>query len=198
MKDKRQKQMTINDLVQSHKINAAPTKRELDFEDDVIEASLISQEDLNDIYEYNANLTQLDEDYKKVVPMSKILVRVFLHEPGKSEHGLLEPHRQLIPIQTNAGVGTLMEIESPFPYSNKAVVVAVPNGYISIQPGNLIQLESNPIKPIANGSGANARIHIPLSYMHPSAPSLEIPQNCKNKHYGYLLIPFHEISTIYG
>lgn len=198
MKDKRKNQTSINDLVQSHRLNVSPTKRELEIEDDVIEESLMSQEDLQSIYEYNRNVTTLDEDYANIVPTSKILVRVFLHEPHTTEHGLLEPYRQLIPIQTNAGVGTLMEIESPFPYTNKAIVVSVPAGYTSIKPGNLVQLESNPIKPIATGNGANARIHIPLSYMHPTAPTLEIPQNCKDKHYGYLLIPYHEISTIYG
>lgn len=164
--------------------------------DDNIEAVETTQEELLQIAAYNKAIMTLDEDYKSIVPMSKVLVRVFLLEPHVTENGLLEPHKQVIPIPTQSGVGSLMEIESPFPYANKAVVVAIPQlPMYAVQPGDIVQLESNPVKPLVSGRGANATIHIPASYMHPSAPSLNIPQDPNNKHYGYLLIPFHEIST---
>lgn len=198
MKDKRKDQFTINDLVKKHKAEAPPKRNYTpdELEDEFVEeAPIVSQEELNAIYEYNSNIVNLDADYANVTPMSKILVRLFLHEPNKTENGLLEPYKQLIPVQTNSGVGSLYHIESPFPYSNKAVIVAVPLGYTSIKPGDIVQLESNPIKPVSNGHGANATVSIPHAYMHTSAPSLEIPRDPTNKHYGYLLLPFHEISV---
>jgi hypothetical protein len=180
--------------VKSHK-TTQNNHLQADISDENVEEQYLSQEELESIIAYNNNITTLDEDYARVQPMSKILVRSFLLEPNKSEHGLLEPHKQLISIPTNAGVGSLMEIESPFPYSDKAIIVAVPEGYTSIKPGDIVQLESNPIKPVTQGHGANATIFIPHSYMHPDAKSLEIPRNSSDKHYGYLLIPYHEIST---
>ncbi len=196
MKDKRKNQFTMNQLVKEHREEKAYTRLSAEIDDDFVEeAPIVTQEELQAIFTYNTSVTTLDTDYASLTPTSKILVRVFLHEPNKSEDGLFEPYKQLIPVQTNANVGTLYHIESPFPYSNKAVIVAVPDGYTSIQPGNIVQLESNPIKPIASGNGANAIVQIPHGYMHVTAPSLEIPRDPTNKHYGYLLIPYHEISV---
>lgn len=194
MKDKRARQTSINDLVRKHRVNdGLLSQRQI--ADDNVEESIISQEELNNIYEYNSKVRILDEDYTNIQPLGDVLVRVFLQEPVKTEQGILEPFRQLLPISTPSGVGTLLEVESPYPYSNKAIVVAVPSHYTNLQVGDTIQLKSNPIKPIVTGHGVNAKIFIPAAYLHPSCNSLEVPQDCLNKHYGYLLIPYHEIST---
>lgn len=161
--------------------------------DDNFDVPEITQDELNAIYEYNKNVTTLDEEYAKVVPMSKILLRVFLLEPYESENGLLEPHKQMLNVPSNNGVGSVLQIESPFPYSDKAIVVAVPPMYSLIQPGDIVQLESNAVKVL--GAGANASIHIPGAYMHTSSPTIEIPRSSDNRHYGYLMLPFQEIKA---
>ncbi len=182
-------------MVQEHRKNDLVKRRSTsaNFTDDDIPE--ISQEELAAIYEYNSSLANIDSEYASVQPMSKVLVRVFLLEPHKTENGLLEPHTQLLPVPTNSGYGSVMQIESPFPYSNKAIVIATPPTFSMIKVGDIVQLESNPVKPIVTGSGANASVHVPYAYMHPSANTIEIPTSCTNKHYGYLLIPFHEIAT---
>lgn len=168
----------------------------LEYDQDLEEKEEITQDQLKAIFEYNKNIQNLDTDYSSITPTSKVLVRVFLLEPYTTDNGILEPHTQLLRVPTNSGYGSTVSLESPFPYSNKAVVVAVPPSFSMIKPGNIVQLETNPIKPIVTGSGANASVHVPFAYMHPSAPSFEIPRDSRDKHYGYLLIPFHEISTI--
>lgn len=184
----------MNNLVQEHRKNDL-VKRTRMYTDDELDIQEISQEELNAIYKYNSEVTNLDSDYMSVLPMSKVLVRVFLLEPNKTENGILEPHTQLLAVPTNSGYGSVMQIESPFPYSNKAVIVAIPPTFSLIKPGDIVQLENNPVKPIVTGSGANASVHVPYAYMHPSANTIEIPKTCTDKHYGYLLIPFHEIAT---
>lgn len=195
MKDKKATKYSINDLVKKHQ-SESPVSTQRDYADEHVEAVETTQEELALIAKYNEEIVNLDTTYSSIVPMSKVLVRVFLLEPHVTENGLLEPHKQIIPIPSQNGVGSMMEIESPFPYANKAVVVAIPQlPMYAVQPGDIVQLESNPVKPLVTGHGANATVHIPASYMHPSAKTLEIPRDPTNKHYGYLLIPFHEIST---
>lgn len=151
-----------------------------------------SQNDLKEIVDYNSNITTLDPLYSSIKPLTSYIVRIFLREPKVTDEGILIPNKQYIDVPTQNGMGTLQQIESPFPYSNKAIIVAAPE-IGSLKPGDIVQLNSNPIRPIPQGHGKNAVVVVPSAYIHPEAGSYEIPQKPSNKHYGYLILPSHEI-----
>lgn len=193
MKDKSAKKLSVNNLIAEHqKENSSPLAKQTSIANDNIEDSVINQDDLNAIFEYNSNITNFDPLYASIQPLQKILVRVFLSEPSRTEAGLLTPYKQTLPVPTQSGVGSLMEMESPWPYSNKAIVVAVPQ-MTSLKVGDVVQLDMAPVR-IA-GNAQNATIVVPSAYMHPDANTTLLSTNPSSKHYGYLLIPTHEISV---
>lgn len=168
-------------------------EKQTSIKNDLIEGETYDQKELELIRTYNANLTTLDPLYASTQPLAMVLVRVFLSEPSISENGLLIPHRQLVQIPTQNGQAILQEIESPFPYSNKAIVVATPPLSSVLKPGDIVQLHSNPIKAQSQGAGKNASIHIPSAYVRPEKGDTLIPTDVTNQHYGYLLISLGEV-----
>lgn len=194
MKDKKRSETSINDLVNQHRQeDGNPKAKQISMEHEAVQAEVFTQSELESIAQYNNNITTIDDLYGSIKPLNKVLVRVFLLEPSKSENGLLSPQKQILPVSTNSGVGTLMEIESPYPYSNKAIVVASP-GLSTVKRGDIVQLESAPVR--VNGAGHNAVVVIPNAYLHPDANTTIVSTDPGSKHYGYLLIPSHEISVI--
>lgn len=194
MKDKKKNQISINDLVAEHRAkDGNPLSKQIDIASESITGEIVSQDMLNAIFEYNRNITNLDPLYTSIKPVSKTLVRIFLFEPSKTESGLLIPYKQTLPAPTQNGMGTLLEMESPYPYSNKAIVVAIP-GYSTAKVGDIVQLESQMVR--VAGTGQNAQVVVPYGYMHPDANTFIAPIDSSNRHYGYLLIPTQEISVI--
>lgn len=150
------------------------------------------QNELLQIKEYNANITTIDPTYASVIPLAAYIVRVFLFEP-KQENGVLMPYKQLVSVPTMNGQAEFAEIESPYPYSNKAVIVSTPVTSGLLKQGDIVQLASNPVKPQVQGRGHNATVAIPAAYIHPNAGTFQIPTKLDDPNYGYLLIPIHEI-----
>lgn len=145
------------------------------------------------IKEYNKNITKLDSRFTSLIPMNKILVRVFLKELKKNESGLYIPQVEFVRSKTHAGVGYIGEVESPFPYSKQAVVVSVPdNNATSLVPGDIVLLNSKPVKAEPSGSGNEARIIIASAFTHPDLGD-EVPTNPADDNYGYLLIQSFDI-----
>ena len=159
-----------------------------------VEAFEDSQEELSAIKDYNANITNLNPLYTSLEPLTGILVRVFLLEPIIKENGFLVPQKQIISIPTNQGTGSLHEMETPYPYSQKAVVVAT-NKMTTLNVGDIVQLSNNPVRGSVEGAGRNASIVIPSGYIHADAGTIIIPTDARDEHYGYLLVSPHEISV---
>lgn len=194
MQDKPTAKTSMKDLLNEHRKKDGNIKnQQIDLASNSIKDELMTQEQLQAVFNYNESVTELDTLYTSVRPLNKVLVRVFLLEPSKTENGLLIPHKQVLPVPTNSGVGSLMEMESPYPYSNKAVIVSAPQ-MVSVKPGNIVQLESAPVR--ISGVGHNASIVVPYGYMHPDANSVIISTDPANRHYGYLLVPSHEIMVV--
>jgi hypothetical protein len=194
MQDKPTAKTSMKDLLNEHRKKDGNIKnQQIDLASNSIKDELMTQEQLQAVFKYNESVTELDTLYTSVRPLNKVLVRVFLLEPSKTENGLLIPHKQVLPVPTNSGVGSLMEMESPYPYSNKAVIVSAPQ-MVSVKPGNIVQLESAPVR--ISGVGHNASIVVPYGYMHPDANSVIISTDPANRHYGYLLVPSHEIMVV--
>lgn len=151
-----------------------------------------NQDELFRIKEYNSNIAIIDPLYANVTPLSAYIVRVFLFEP-KQEDGVLIPYKQLVSVPTANGQAEFAEIESPYPYSNKAIIISTPVTSGLLKQGDIVQLGSNPVKPQVQGRSHNATVAIPAAYIHPNAGTFQIPTKLTDPNYGYLLIPIHEI-----
>jgi hypothetical protein len=178
----------MNDLLNEYD-NDVVTKQS-SIKDDTIQELNV---DLDSIVSYNENVPTLDELYANLSPVNGYIVRVFLHEPIVSEMGILIPHKQIVSIPTQNGMAEYAEIETPYPYSNKAIIVAAPQHATFLKQGDIVQIGDNPVKTRAVGSGKNATVTIPSAYLHPESKSIVVPTDVKNRHYGYLLINHQDI-----
>lgn len=170
----------------------SPKQKQISLSNETTQDETWSQEELTQIQEYNANITTINPLYESVTPLTGYIVRVFLFEP-KQENGVLLPYKQLVSVPTMNGQAEFAEIESPYPYSNKAIIVSAPVTSTLLKQGDIVQLGSNPVKPQVQGRGHNATVAIPAAYIHPEAKTFQIPTKLTDPHYGYLLIPLHEI-----
>jgi hypothetical protein len=144
------------------------------------------------ILDYNTNVINLDPSYTSLKPINKLLVRVFLKEIKVTESGLIIPNTEMVKRPTHSGYGSIDEVESPFPYSQKAVVVAVPPFVKDIEPGDIVYLNTKPIKPEVVGTGQEAMITIPNAFIHPELGS-ELTTDFNSPLYGYLKINYTDI-----
>lgn len=146
--------------------------------------------------EYNQNITNLNPKYSKLVPRQKVLVRVFTKELEVTESGIYIPNIERVPIPTQSGFGSIGEVESPYPYATKAVVVAVPAFMQDLKPGMVVQLGEAPTKGVPMGGGSGAAIVIPKNYTHYEYNQAAPPTDPENEHYGYLLVDSRDIEII--
>jgi len=191
MSQKPARKATVNDLLDEYQMSSPKTKQ-LSLSNENVQDEVWDQSELQLISDYNNNIHNIDELYSSVQPLGAYIVRVFLIEPEQS-NGVFVPYKQLVSVPTQNGMAEYAEIESPFPYSNRAIIVATPPTSSFLSKGDVIQLGSNPVKPQVNGRGNNATVSIPSAYIHPDAKTYEIPRKIDSKHYGYLIVPVHEI-----
>ena len=169
MRDKKASSYSIKD--QMIKDGYDPSKAQKEKATSNIHASKYTKEYYDQVIKYNANLLTLDEQYQKVTPLTKILVRPFLIQPDITESGLIFPYKQTIPIPTKSGQGSTKDVESDFPYSPKAIVVSVPENNTTLKPGD-----------------ENA-------FVHPDAGLYDLPKDLTNTHYGYVLVEQFQIEA---
>lgn len=136
------------------------------------------------INEYNKNIYNLNEKYASFRPFNDILVRVVLKSP--LEGRVIVPIVDKIPIMTRNAQGVLHEIENPFPFSTKVVIVSVPDNEKFIKPGDTMVIPPIPAKaPIP---GNDYILEVPYSFWLPEWEDVTPPKDPSNEHYGYLLI----------
>jgi len=181
----------MTDLLDEYQSNS-PKQKQISLSNETAQNESWTQDELIQIKEYNANIANLDELYSSVTPLAGYIVKVFLFEP-KQEEGVLMPYKQLVSVPTMNGQAEFAEIESPYPYSNRAIIVATPVTSQLLKPGDVVQLANNPVRPQVQGRGHNATIAIPSAYIHPDAGTFQIPTKLTDRHYGYLFIPIQEI-----
>ena len=194
MKDKPSKSQSMNDYLEELKASEpVATQREAEISN--IESENYDEKMYDSIVEYNSKVETLDPDYTSIQPMSDVLVRVFLQVPEKTSYGLIIPIKKQLQVPTKAGVGAWYEVESPFPYTTKAVVVSVPKMLQeTLKPGQVVQLGNDQVVARIVGNGENASVEVKNGYLHPDATHATKDPN--DKYYGYLLIPSFEIKTI--
>jgi hypothetical protein len=203
-KDKSAKRMNvgefIEDLEKKKPLNLSPTH---DIDENGIaiplnvhvnDGALIRQE--QDLIEYNKKVLDLDTTYTSLIPISDIIVRVFAKELERTKSGIILPASAPVVIPTNSGHGNLGTVESPYSYSKKAVVIAVPAGYKGLDAGDIVQLSDATVTGHAIGAGHEATISIRHSFTHYDHNSEQPPTNPKNPHYGYLMVPVRFIDCV--
>jgi hypothetical protein len=194
MKDKKAAKYSMNDLHREFQ-DSDPVAEQREKVTETVREDQYTDKFFEDIVNYNNQVTTLDQDHTRLKPVSEVLVRVFLKEPERTKNGLIIPIKKLVPIPSRSGVGSWAEVESPFPYSTKAVVIAAPEN-TGFTPGQIVQLATNQVEVQVVGNGEEASVRLKNAYLHADSNIDYPPKDPNNKYYGYLLIPSYEIKMI--
>lgn len=163
-----------------------------------LDAELISAEYIESAKHYNANILDIDDSYKTIRPVNDVLVRVFIHEPKVTESGLVRPFKQTVPVPTQNGMAEFMEASSPFPYTNKAVVIRQPDYQVDKKlEGKTVLLNRDIVRAVPMGRAMQVSFNIPTAFWA-DCELTEPPIDPAHKDYGYLLVPNSAIKAIIG
>lgn len=160
------------------------------------EADVLAEKDAK---EYNAKVSEIDPLYGNLKPIRKILVRCFHKEPQRTEGGLILPVDEMeVKVPTQTGQGIIGVVKSPWAFSKRAVVVAVPDyskpELAKLRVGNVIQLNTGVLKAVKGSKDMS--FDLPNSFTHHTWGKVTPPESKKSPHYGYFLVPEHEIDMI--
>lgn len=134
---------------------------------------------------YNADILNMLPEYKEFVPTGKVVVRCFVMEYYK-KNGVLQIPEIEVPVKTSNGYAVEYITNSPYPFSRRAVVVAVPEGMETYKPGDHVLLPTHVI--LATKINKNAPFHLPKAFTMDTWLGTEPPTNMLDPHYGYLLL----------
>lgn len=191
--DKPAKDLSIERLIAEDSLE--PVMDENNVNDEVeIPIFTLDEEFSEKVAEYNKNVMNLDPDYAGLDMFGEnMLVRAHLEEVTYSESGVITKPVTTIPIGTNSGIGELFRVESAFPYTRKAVVVAVPTGYQDkFSPGDVVVVKETMLDIAKAGAANEVKIYPRNGFVHPDGPII-VPSDPSSKHYGYLLLRPFEI-----
>ena len=172
-----------------------------EMEEDVKALQDAMEERANTSKQYNNNITEHLPMYTSIKPTNGILIRLFLREPKITESGLLIPEMNasdFVEVKRRAGSGdryTQKLSESPWKWSTKAVVVAIPDFVQDLKVGQLIQVPFLPTG-VTKKEDESEEATFMYAFIHCDSGTTEIPQDCLDVHFGYALIPKHEIKCI--
>lgn len=190
-KNKPNSKFTINDAMA---LGQQEQKTEKSFNDSVNTDIGYTKEFNEQLKNYNENIMNINEMYKKLEPRFRVLVRCYTKELQQDENGLVIPNTIAIPIPTNNGVGDIGFVESPWPFSNKVIVIAAPEDS-SLETGDVCMLENSPVIGVA-GKGRNAMLKVPNSFVHPDEKEKYlggVPIDPTDFNYGYLLVNDYDL-----
>jgi len=142
---------------------------------------------------YNENIESFDEDYSSVVPTDmQLLIRLYAKEP-KLVNGLYEYNAPKVPVQTQAGTHIKEYVDSPYPFTKKAIIVAVSDRLKNeFKAGEIIQIADIPVHCPFPGK----RDVVPaFAYTHYEYDNVQPPSDVDHKHFGYFLVPMSIVST---
>lgn len=183
---------TMLDFIKANQ-NGDPVQKQVNAAQSNINAYKYTPEYQELLTNYNKDVTILDKMYTNVQPLHEILVRFFVHEPTKIGE-LVQPYKVMVPIKTKSGVDSYQDMETDHPYMNKAVVISAPESN-QLKPGDIVVLSQRAIQMVVIGNGANAVVRVDTGFVHPDAGLHEVPTDPSNEHYGYALVPYHEVKA---
>ena len=146
---------------------------------------------------YNERIKDIHPDYGAFKPYDKILVRLYTRPLERNSSGLVIPHYEPVQIPTRSNVGNAMVVPSPYPFTRKAVIVALPEvDYIKnrFNIGDTLILAQKQVVARSIGSGDDAAIDIPNKFFLPDFyDRAGMPIDPEDKNYGYILIEPRDI-----
>lgn len=144
-----------------------------------------NDQEAQDRIEYNQKINEHLEEYTSFKPLRKVIVRCYLMEAFDQNGVWIKPEIE-VHVKTSNGMGIKDTVYSPYPYSRKAVVVAVPEGMASLSVGDEVLLERGVV--LSMKANENTPFHLPKAFTASSWFDLEPPTNMKSPHYGYLIV----------
>lgn len=145
-----------------------------------------TSDDESNRVEYNASIDNHLPEYVNFTPYRKILVRCFVLEYYTTEAGVLVKPVVEVPVKTQNGMAIKEMVDSPYPFSRKAIVVSVPEGTSNFKPGDTVLLDKHVV--MATKVNENAPFHLAKGFTMDTWPGLEVPTSMKDPHYGYMLV----------
>lgn len=191
-KDKPKAKETMLDFMKQNHMNN-PLEKQTMVAQSNIHAFKYTDEYMEQVQKYNTEITNLDKLYTSVKPLHEILVRFYLHEPVKVG-SLVMPFKEFVQIPTKSNIGSSAELETDFPFADKAVVISVPESN-PLKPGDIVKTSRKATQLVVLGTGANALIKIEQSFTHPDSMMHLPTTDITNPHYGYALIQYHQIQA---
>jgi len=179
----------------------ARVQRQKEMDEAMEEIQNTMGERANSVKQYNTNINQHLSMYTTLVPTNGILVRLYLREPKITESGLYIPETNAvdtIEVKRTAASGdryTQKLEDSPWKWSTKAVIVALPEFLKTHTIGQNVQVPFFPTGSMTK-SDESKEMTFQYAFIHCDANTLDIPQDCLDPHFGYALIPTHEIKCI--
>jgi len=188
-KDKVSKNFSMKDMVLENQTPQKVEKTKVLSALDGIDIVKFAKE----VSDYNGSISDFDTDYSEMQPNGlSVLVRLFAKEP-KLENGLYHYNSPQIAVQTTSGVGIKEYVNSPYPFTKKAIVVAVsPRLQSEYKPGELVQISDIPV--VCPFPGQKDVIPV-YSFLHYEYDDILPPHEVTNKHFGYFMIPEEIIKT---
>lgn len=188
-KDKRPGKQTLADFMATE--NKSTPKKAVE-QSDVI-APEYTQEYIQKIQGYNKRVTIIDSKYSSLRMNTSILVRCFAYEPVISEAGIVEPIKAVVPVKTPNGQYAHHYVENPFPFSQKAVVVATPSNS-SFKTGDIVLLKEGALSLGHTGDAKNGfDLFVGNSFQYPTDSPSSTVRDMDHVDYGYVTIGYADI-----
>ena len=147
------------------------------------------------IKDYNSNINVLDEDYKSITPVHIAVVRAYHIEATRTKSGLIIAPKIPMKEMTQNGIGIRQTIDSPWAFSRKCVVVAVPEHVTHIKAGDIVEINRRCV--LAEKPSVDTPAHLAHGFTLSDWYDFEAPTDISNKHFGYLAVdPINDVTLI--
>lgn len=139
--------------------------------------------------QYNENITNFNESYRTFKPYQNILVRVYLREikEGKIYAGEVSGFDKVQIPSANVQGATWRTVDNPYPFTNKCVVVNVPQHITNLKSGDVLAIPQ--LQASAARKGDDTVILYDYFFMHPDSNQLLPEKDVTSEHFGYAIIP---------
>ncbi len=192
MKLKSNKDFTVRDQLMKYQNEEKTSKLEREPE---VRIDSFDVEKNNKLIAYNEAITNINPVYASLKPIRQVLLRVFTTPAKIDDNGIFVPNTIYVKRVTESGFGYAGETENPFPYSKKAIVVAVPETLKqSLSVGDIVLLSDDQVSAVVAGKGTNAEIIVKNAFVRNDIyTKKQIPSDPENEHYGYILVDYSNI-----
>jgi len=175
------------------KENQDPKQAQAKRADENLTVDTYTEEEYQKTLAYNDGLKNLNPKYANLKPLQGVIVRCYLFVP-RFEQGMYIPMGVTVNVPTANGMAKAMSVEHKYPYSAKAVVVAVPSHITSLKAGDVVQLNPKVVQPVAFGDPKTGyKSYQENQFKLVGDQPSDVPTDLTHEDYGYLLVPYHQI-----